>query len=765
MTDVQMRWRLRWLPQPLRANTSEVILIAIDEPTEALFGRFGTGLWLSRRPFADQLRTLAQQAPPRVLAYDIILKEMRGQGHAIITETPAVLRDISSALDMLATGGRQALPEHLREAISLLVVEQSNVILTHHLASLAEQALFPVILGGNLRGGWTDPQTVQIPYWSETGNQGPGDLDYIRYLALPEIDVTFASPRHAEYFGYAPNGSLSANMLLDYSLPGLLNVPRDQDGVVRRVPLVLGIENRDESEHQLERFFVPSFALLSVMLHLGIDSFPLEPGQVTVRFGESLTLHPPGRQSLHIPIDDQGRMRLNYRWSFSDFDAVSFLTTAPDASSALDPIIAQALRNRLAVVGVTSTGIDVGPTPVHANIPLVYAQMTAINTILTQSFLKALDSHGIVLLLLGQCLLFVLLGISIRTIRVAAALLLTLPAYGIIAYGFLHFDLLILPVLLPIIFGLTSTFGLISYRYVYESRERRRIRGMFSTMVSDSVLSWLEDNPESFSLEGHMTQATVLFSDIANFTRLSEFLEPTRLVRLLNLYLNPVTHVILEAGGYLDKYVGDSVMAVWGAPYEDPRHAVKACRAALEQQQQIDLLNHRLDEEFGVRLHVRMGINSGEVTAGNMGSERKFQYTVVGDAVNLASRIEAINRETGTRIMLGEATQRQVADEMETRCLGRFTIVGRDQTVSLYELLGERGKVGADLRKRCQHYEDALKAYSQRAWDTAKQILEGSLADAEDGPSRWLLGQVDLKQKHPPPDTWNGEHFQTQRKH
>jgi adenylate cyclase len=409
------------------------------------------------------------------------------------------------------------------------------------------------------------------------------------------------------------------------------------------------------------------------------------------------------------------------------------------------------------------TGVDVGPTPINANTPLVYVQLTAINNILRRAWLTPVPEFmrwGIMLTLLA---LFVALCVWIRSARVVLASLLLLLVYVVIAYGGLHVGQVALPLVAPTFFMLTATFGVLTFRYFTESRDRRRIRGMFSTMVSGTVLSFLEDNPGSFSLEGHTTEATVLFSDISEFTTLSEHLAPADLIQLLNTYLTPVTDCVLTCGGYLDKYVGDSVMAVWGAPYADAQHALKACLSALEQQRIVAQLNDEIEATYGFRLRVRIGINSGEVTAGNVGSERKFQYTVLGDPVNLASRLEPANRDFGTGIVIGEATQRLIASQLETREIGRILVAGREQVVSVYELLGERGSVTPDILALRDQYAAALERFYVRDWAGSREALEAILRDRSDGPSEFLLGRTRLYQENPPPDEWQGVYVRVEK--
>jgi len=550
---------------------------------------------------------------------------------------------------------------------------------------------------------------------------------------------------------------------------GGLNIPRDVDGVVRRVPLVMGFTYQAAPEAPPRHVFVPSFALLTVMLHLGIDAFPLSDDVIDVHFGKAITIRAKD-DAYTIPIDDLGRMRLNYRWRHRDFAAVSFVKLAPpplESTRAERQALARSwaglLRGRVAVVGVTVTGVDVGPTPIDANTPLVYVQLTAINDILTRACLRPVTKTLNWLIMLSLLALFSGLCLAVRGGWVVLASFLLLIAYGGVAYGGVHCGIMALPVVVPLVFVVTATFGVLSFRYFSESRARRRIRGMFATMVSGDVLSYLEEHPESFSLEGQTTEATVMFSDISEFTTLSEHLEPASLIQLLNAYLTPITNCVLKWGGYLDKYVGDCVMAVWGAPYADSDHAVRACFSALEQQQLIDALNTEIEMTYGFRLRVRMGINSGEVTAGNVGSERKFQYTVLGDTVNLASRLEPANREFGTGILIGEATRKLVSHQIETREIGRIRVSGREQVVRIHELLGARGSVDPAVLAQQRQYEQALQAFYARDWSLCITKLEAILATAEDGPSVFLLERAQTCQNDPPPPAWDGVYIRTEK--
>lgn len=772
--DLRMRWRLRLTPDEKRSDTSDLALLAIDQVTEEEFGRYGAGRWLTRAPFLDQLRLFRSYLSPSVLAYDIIFKDTQGresEENLRISESTDRTKRIAGELSQLSRDRLDCVSDAVLSDLSQLALEQGNVALAHGFATVWEDQRFAPVFGFNFRGGWDDQQSVEIPLWADgdTGVESSPAISYLQDIAIPDSCIKFPSPVARQRYGYAPNGNVPAGDLLDYAYLGCLNVHRDIDGLVRRVPLVMGFTYRTADGEEPSRVFVPSFTLLTVLLHLGVDVCPIQEDAVDVQFGRAITIR-VGPETYRIPIDAHGCMRLNYRWQESDFESVSFAHLAPvhgettrEERRALAQKWGGPVHKRITVVGVTATGIDVGPTPINANTPLVYVQLTAINNVLTRSTLRPVTWALGVMAMLVLLVVFIVMCWLVRGVRIVLAALALLLVYAGVAYAGVHFGIAALPVVAPSLFVVLSAFGILILRYFTESRARRRIRGMFSTMVSGTVLSYLEDHPESFSLEGHTTNATVLFSDITEFTTLSEHLPPADLIDLLNAYLTPVTDCVLKWGGYLDKYVGDSVMAVWGAPYPDPDHAVKACLSALEHQRIVEALNETIEADYGFRLRVRIGINSGEITAGNVGSERKFQYTVLGDPVNLASRLEPANREFGTGVLIGEATQRLVSQQLETREIGRILVSGREQSVSVYELLGRRGALSPEMLERQRAYASALRTFYSRDWSRCIMELEALLTTTDDGPSAFLLERAKQYRHAPPPDDWQGVYIRAEK--
>ncbi|NJK91051.1 MAG: adenylate/guanylate cyclase domain-containing protein [Blastochloris sp.] len=262
------------------------------------------------------------------------------------------------------------------------------------------------------------------------------------------------------------------------------------------------------------------------------------------------------------------------------------------------------------------------------------------------------------------------------------------------------------------------------------------------------------ESPEGLSLSGRKAEATMFFSDLAGFTSISEKLGAEELAQLLNRYLTPMTDIILEEDGYLDKYSGDGIMAVWGVPYPDPDHALKACRAALRQQDRLRELAAEIKAELGIEISVRMGINSGQVSAGNMGSERKMQYTVMGDPVNLAARLEPANKDYGTCIILAEETKKRLPETgPPTRLLDKMVVKGKTEPVLIYELLP-----GPIAPLWVPDYEAGLRKLWSRDWDGASELFQRVLSQVQDVAAQGMLERIALYRREAPPPDWDGAH-------
>ncbi|MCK4297455.1 MAG: adenylate/guanylate cyclase domain-containing protein, partial [Candidatus Marinimicrobia bacterium] len=336
-------------------------------------------------------------------------------------------------------------------------------------------------------------------------------------------------------------------------------------------------------------------------------------------------------------------------------------------------------KDKVALIGVSLEELhDNKYTPfynyggVQRLMPGVETHAHAIQTMIDGSFIKVVPILVNILIIFILSMITAVMVIFARPV-IGGAVTVILSAGVITGAFWLFTHQSIWIYLIPLVVTVVSSYGgNVIYLFLSEQKEKKKIRGMFQTYMSPKVLKYLEDHPDAFSLSGEKREATMFFSDVQAFTTISESLSAEELSIVLNKYLSPMTDILMQYDGYVDKYEGDAIMCDFGVPMEDPDHAWKACYAALDQQKKLDVLRGEIKKEHGVDIFVRMGINSGVVSAGNMGSAQRFQYTVMGDAVNQASRFEGANKQYGTYLMIGEETYKRVVDYIEVRILDKL---------------------------------------------------------------------------------------------
>jgi len=357
---------------------------------------------------------------------------------------------------------------------------------------------------------------------------------------------------------------------------------------------------------------------------------------------------------------------------------------------------------------------------------------------------------------------------ALKTLRTGKAYLHELAAlavaglliYGLLALFYHSFTAysVLLPVVPPIAAVALNYAGSAVYQYLTERRQKTMIKGMFSQYLNPSVVNELIAHPEKLRLGGEKKELTVFFSDIAGFTNFSEKLDPVELVHLLNEYLSEMTDIILRHDGTLDKYVGDAVMAIWGAPVELPNNALNACRAALQMQTATHRIAERWKDEGKPELVVRMGLNTDRMVVGNVGGSSRFDYTVIGDAVNLGSRLEGANKTYGTQIMISERTYELVKEEMLCRELDLIRVKGKSQPIRVFELVGAAASFTDTARlEMLAAYRRGLDLYHARRFaDAMHQFYQALQTDPDDGPSNLYFERSQRFMKSPPPEDWNG---------
>jgi adenylate cyclase len=310
----------------------------------------------------------------------------------------------------------------------------------------------------------------------------------------------------------------------------------------------------------------------------------------------------------------------------------------------------------------------------------------------------------------------------------------------------------------------TAFQEIINMRDSFESM-RSGLRN-FKRYVPAELVSQLVREEISADLGGENRELTIFFSDIANFTSIAEQLEPERLVLDLRTYFEMVSKVILENQGTIDKYIGDSVMAFWGAPAQLENHAEQACRSALLIRNNLNALFREWDTQGKSPFYTRIGIHTGEVIVGNMGYHERLNYTVLGDSVNVSSRLEGLNKVYGTTIIVSEFTRNQCPDSFEFRQLDRVSVVGRKKEFEIYELIALKDDIGASFKKLCRYYETGLQYYFDKQWDNALKYLNTVLKYRPgDNPSKVLQERCLRYKQNPPPPEWNGVFIQPSKEH
>lgn len=446
--------------------------------------------------------------------------------------------------------------------------------------------------------------------------------------------------------------------------------------------------------------------------------------------------------------------------TFTYVRAASLLAVAdnPDLAQQ-NHLTEEVFKNKIVFVATITAGTyDLKASPLSPRYPGVEIHATAVQNMLADQQVALVNpTVRVGMLILGCLLAAVGTVIPARVpLKLAGGLAGAAVVIGITAGLFMGQQIRWLPPAASIVAATLAAFSGLAWSYFTEGRQRRFVLSALAQSVSREVADEIARDPRKLKLGGERRNMTVMFSDLANFTTLSEALPVEQLADTLHLYLEEMSGVIIEQNGYLDKYIGDAIMSFWNAPADQIDHALRACHAALEMQKREEALQPRLKELSGHELHSRIGINSGPMIVGNMGSPFKFAYTVLGDSVNLASRLEGANKMYGTRVLLSETTANLVRERFCVRKVDLLRVKGKKQPMGVYELVGE-GRAEPVVADRIARYESALTLYQQRQFDAAQEKLIALAQDfPEDGPTATLLGRVLQYRDDPPPDDWDG---------
>ena len=480
-----------------------------------------------------------------------------------------------------------------------------------------------------------------------------------------------------------------------FSALGSVNGTFDADGIIRQTPLVYCLEGQP------------------------VDTLPL----ATYRLLNPSSARPDGQTLYRIRFHGPAG-------HYPRFSAAALIQSKLLHDEGRVPLIApEQLEQSIIFFGMSAPGLmDQRTTPFQSACPGAEIHATILDNLMTEDFFTPVHPLFVPLSALLIATVAALLILAWRTLFVAIltffglTFLLTAAVYAAFAAG-------ILPPVVPISFALVfGTLGAFALNYFREGRQRRFIRRAFAQYLSPAVIDQLVRHPASLRLGGEQKQLTLFFSDIEGFTTIAGALDPGALTHFLNHYLGALSDIILELGGTIDKYEGDAIIAFWNAPLDQEDHACRAVEAALRIQEHLAQERVAYRERCGRELRTRIGIHTGPVVVGNMGTTRRFDYTFIGDAGNLAARLEGANKHFGTATMISEATRESVADRYAFRELGRIRVVGRETPIRVCEPLRR-------MRDEVQRFNIAVALMEQHRFEAAAAIF----ADLDDAVSRQCL--------------------------
>ncbi len=557
---------------------------------------------------------------------------------------------------------------------------------------------------------------------------------------LPPPALRLATQGEKDLDFYVMSGALGVNPRFDLAVihAGFINVFPDEDGIIRRVPLLVNYDNG----------LYPSLALEAVRIYL-LKSIQL----VTRTYSDGIRLEGVQLGKEIIPTDDKCQVIIPFRGlshSFPYFSATDVL------NNKIPPNI---FVGKIVFVGATAVGLnDLKPTTIQSAFPGVEVNATVADGLLKNNFpykpTWGIGAEAFLIFVVGTVLvlLFPYLGPRILTL-----LIFLIPVLLVVADNWLLRNTnLIISILIPIVLTVFLAMMNIMYGFLFEARRREHIKEIFGQYVPEKHIDEMLKSTTSYGLRGEDRQMTVLFADIRNFTTLSEGMLASQLKDMLSDFFTPMTEIIFKHSGTIDKYVGDLIMAFWGAPLKDKKHAEHALSAALDMQQEVIRLKPILAERKWPEISIGIGLNTGMMSVGDMGSKFRRNYTVLGDAVNLASRVESLTKHYGVSILVTEFTQEN-QKKFVFRLVDKVRVKGKKEGISLYQVVCSQPKLTEALRREIELSEDALNLYFQQQWDQAQAAFE-ALNKAYPTVklySLFLERLAEFKQ-NPPPNNWDG---------
>ncbi|HVH50263.1 MAG TPA: adenylate/guanylate cyclase domain-containing protein [Candidatus Bathyarchaeia archaeon] len=711
-----------------------IVIVDIDQHSQEILGKWP----FSRMHFAHLL-DLLHQDHAKVAAFDVTFSKP--------DQSSAPLRALWADFEARQKTGEPIDPRLMAELQKTIAVYDADKQFAKSIQNFGAVVLgnFFLHTEADLRG--LDAKTLddyanEIAFYSFPSvrplNPATGKQDRIGLIEKFRPDRLVPQ-------GTEANLSLFTSALSEEtSSTGFFNVYPDVDGVVRRSNLIIPYgRSKDVSDWDI-------YASLDVQTVRSFLNLPND--QVVLEFGPVGASRIVFGDRAQVRTDDLGRVYVNFHGPSYTYPHYSM------ADVVAGKVPAGAFSGKIVLIGATATGIgDLRTTPFGGlDYPGVEIHANVIDNILHGSFLRrgARESLWDLVLIFafGIPLGIWMALVSPRWMGCGVFLLLFLAAVDYLAFlrgSWLNFTI---PAL-----TLTANVILVSlFRVLIEEKEKRRVRTAFGQYLSPEVVRRLLLNPEL--VEPRKTEITVMFSDIRGFTTISEKLDAQELAIFLNQYLSDMTSIVFERGGTLDKYIGDAVMAFWNAPFEQESHAALACRTALDMMARIHQMQEKWAAEGKPRLDIGIGLNTGVASVGNMGSSLRYGYTALGDSVNLASRLEGLNKDYGTHILVNETTYLATKNSgFVFRELDLIRVKGKLQPVVIYELVAAVADLSPDTQCRLERFHQSRALFQQRRWLDAQSAFQSILDQwPDDGPARayWKRCQEYLFDE--PPSGWDG---------
>lgn len=530
----------------------------------------------------------------------------------------------------------------------------------------------------------------------------------------------------------------------------VVNAVKDSDGLFRFTPIFF--------EYNSELY--PSLTLKAVSQYLENPQFKLEDHQLIIKNNSE--------KRFIIPLDAKYNMPLHFYPDRKQFKTISFDKIYQNSLDLLQGNISDPekfekelkanFENKIVIVGGSATGLqDLKVTPIDKDYPGALLHGVAISNILQNDHLSVLSSFYKYFF----SFFFVLAIYFCFTFVNNAFLKNSLPFLMIGGYAFISFYLfqnneIQLPLATPILFGLLSYGDGLAYLTFVESKQKKKIMGTLSKYLSPQVTSQLVEKGIDPTAEvGHKKELSILFSDVRDFTTMSERIKAEQVVEMLNFYLAKMTDIVFNNKGTLDKFIGDAVMSFWGAPIEDEKHAYHAVLSAISMRYQLKEINKVFLQKYGIEFKIGIGINTGDVIVGNIGSDKRLDYTVIGDNVNLASRLEGLTKNYDLELLIGERTYHLVKEQVLCRPIDWVQVKGKKEPTKIYEPITFRNKASSTDNELVQYFTEALDLYKSGNFAEAKENFAQLANRFQDAPSKVMLERCNYLIANPP-DSWTG---------